>query len=127
MFEPGSGSRDAVRPAAVAATGHGVDVAGRHGLAVEGARADRHHADSVVPVGDDQVARGVQVTAAGAICALTADPLSPENPSIPLPATVELVRSMAQRWVAWMGAGMPVQAIWAAAAMSFWWLVRHTG
>jgi hypothetical protein len=25
------------------------------------------------------------------------------------------------------GAGMPVQAIWAAAAMSFWWLVRHTG
>jgi len=26
-----------------------------------------------------------------------------------------------------MGAGMPVQAIWPAAAMSFWWLVRHTG
>jgi hypothetical protein len=23
--------------------------------------------------------------------------------------------------------GMPVQAIRAAAAMSFWWLVRHTG
>jgi hypothetical protein len=34
---------------------------------------------------------------------------------------------MGQRWVAWMGAGMSVQAIWAAAAMSFWWLVRHTG
>jgi len=26
-----------------------------------------------------------------------------------------------------MGAGMPVQAIWPAAAMSFRWLVRHTG
>jgi len=26
---------------------------------------------------------------------------------------------MGQRWVAWMGAGMPVQAIWTAAAMSF--------
>jgi hypothetical protein len=34
---------------------------------------------------------------------------------------------MGQRWVAWMGAGMPVRAIWAAAAMSFWGLVRHTG
>jgi hypothetical protein len=34
---------------------------------------------------------------------------------------------MGQRWVAWMGAGMPVQAIWTAAAMSFWGLVRHTG
>jgi hypothetical protein len=32
-----------------------------------------------------------------------------------------------QRWVAWMRVGMPVRAIWAAAAMSFWWLVRHTG
>jgi hypothetical protein len=43
------------------------------------------------------------------------------------PFIQELVRSMGQRWVAWMGAGMPVQAIWAAEAMSFWWLVRHTG
>jgi hypothetical protein len=34
---------------------------------------------------------------------------------------------MGQRWVAWMGPGMPVRETWAAAAMSFWWLVRHTG
>jgi hypothetical protein len=32
-----------------------------------------------------------------------------------------------QRRVAWMGAGMPLQEIWAAAAMSLWWLVGHTG
>ena len=38
-----------------------------------------------------------------------------------------VVRSMGHRWVAWMRVGMPVRAIWAAAAMSFWWLVRHTG
>jgi len=47
--------------------------------------------------------------------------------SLPRPLIQELVRSRGQRWVAWMRVGRPVRAIWAAPAMSFWWLVRHTG
>jgi hypothetical protein len=47
--------------------------------------------------------------------------------SLPWPFIQELARSTGQRRAAWMEAGMPVQAIRAAAAMSFWWLVRHTG